>query len=203
MSESDRLPPGDAAGERAPSSLASAANASLPSLGSAANASSAPSLSESMSSGQRDESALRAARWADDTRVGLRAGQMTRDVVALRRRCRSRCRQGKETFAPRAGQMTRDVGLRAGQMTRDVVALRVGEHAAWPRSKSFRQLLASSASTLLGRGQSHSGSCSPPVGSMRRTVNNAGSGNQRILTDAANGSAETRIQTNTNCHANQ
>ena len=52
--------------------------------------------------------------------VGLRAGQMTRE---------------------RAGQMTRDfVGLRAGQMTRDVVALRVGEHAARPQSKAFRQL---------------------------------------------------------------
>ncbi len=60
-----------------------------------------------------------------------------------RRRCRSRCRQGKQTSPPCAGQMTRDVvGLRAGQMTRDV----------------------ESASTLLGRSQSHSGSCSPPVG---------------------------------------
>ncbi len=48
-------------------------------------------------------------------------------------------------FAPCAGQMTRDViGLRAGQKTGDVVALRVGEHAARPRSKAFRQLLASS-----------------------------------------------------------
>ncbi len=106
-----------------------------------------------------------------------RTGQMTRDVVGLR-----------------AGQMARDVvGLRAGHITRDVVALRVGKHAARPRSKAFRQLRASS--------RMHS---RPTRAGCSRTVNNAGSGNQRILTDAANcSSAGSGFKTNSELPRNR